>query len=90
VVADPAALHEWIELSPDITWIESTANSCRASLASASPADVAAVLRRMIQDGLPVVEFHQEEQKLEEAFIAMLEKLETSSSKREHRHAGTE
>ncbi len=79
VAADPAALREWIELSPDITWIESTANGGRASLTSAAPDDVATVLRRMVQEGLPVVDFHQEEHKLEDAFIAMLEKLETSS-----------
>ena len=79
VADDPAALRQWIELSPDITYVESTSDGCRASLASAAPAEVAAVLRRMIQDGLPVVDFHQEEQKLEDAFIAMLEKLETSS-----------
>ncbi|ETX04224.1 MAG: ABC transporter ATP-binding protein, partial [Candidatus Entotheonella gemina] len=79
VAADPERLREWIELSPDITRIESTTHGCRASLTSALPGDVAAILRRMIQDGLPVVDFHQEEQKLEDAFIAMLEKLETSS-----------
>lgn len=79
VASGPEQLREWIELSPNITWIETTSQGCRASLASASPQDVAALLRRMIQEGLPVVDFHQEEQKLEDAFIAMLEKRATSS-----------
>ncbi len=79
IAEEPARLREWIELSPNITWIETTPNGCRASLTSASPHDVAAILRRMIQEGLPVVDFHLEEQKLEDAFIAMLEKLETPS-----------
>lgn len=90
VADDTALLREWVDLSPGITWIESTNNGCRASLDAASPADMAAVLRRMILEGLPVVDFHPEEPKLEDAFIAMLEKLETSSNNRESEHAGAE
>ncbi len=74
VADDPEQLREWIALSPGITWIEGIQQGCRASLPSQEPAAVAAVLRRMIQDGLHVIDFHQQEQKLEDAFIAMIEK----------------
>lgn len=78
VAGDPIALYAWIDLNPGITLIEQTRQGCRAALDSQAPAAVATLLRRMIQDGLQVTDFHQQEQTLEDAFISMLEKLEGS------------
>jgi hypothetical protein len=36
------------------------------------PAALAAELRRLVQDGIAVTDFHREERKLEEAFVEML------------------
>jgi ABC-2 type transport system ATP-binding protein len=78
VANDPAVLCAWIDLNPGIALIEQTQQGCRAALDSHAPEAVATVLRRMIQDGLQVTDFHQQEQTLEDAFITMLEKLEGS------------
>jgi ABC-2 type transport system ATP-binding protein len=45
------------------------------SFSSSEPEALAAQLRRMIQDGVKVVDFHREERKLEDAFIDMLKKV---------------
>lgn len=37
---------------------------------------IAATLRRMILDGLPIVDFHKEERRLEDAFIDMLGRMD--------------
>ena len=41
---------------------------------------VALVLKRMINDGLPVIEFHREERKLEDAFIEIVGALEKEAA----------
>lgn len=79
VADDPEKLREWIALNPGITCVKPTKQGCHAALEYHEPAAVAAMLRRMIQDGLQVTDFHQQEQTLEDAFIAMLEKLEDQS-----------
>jgi hypothetical protein len=49
----------------------------RLSINSIDPDIIAGVLRRLITDGLPVTEFHQEQQNLEDAFIDMLGRIES-------------
>ena len=45
------------------------------SFESAEGAAVAGHLRRMLLDGVPVVDFHREGRKLEDAFVEMLKKV---------------
>jgi ABC-2 type transport system ATP-binding protein len=74
VAAAPEALASWADMTPGVTFVEITKKGGRLRFASSEPADVAEILGRMVRDGLPVIEFHREEQRLEEAFIATLER----------------
>jgi ABC-2 type transport system ATP-binding protein len=72
----PEKLVQWAMVSPHVKLMEERKAGGRLSIDSADPDIIAGVLRRMITDGLPVVEFHQEQQNLEDAFIDMLGRIE--------------
>jgi ABC-2 type transport system ATP-binding protein len=80
VATDPARLLEWALVNPHVQVIEERKSGARIEINSLSPDIISAVLRRMIQDGLPVTEFHREERNLEDAFIDMLGKLESKNA----------
>lgn len=69
---DPEKIAEWAEMSPHVTLKETRKRGARIEIDSLDPEVVAGVLRRMINDGIPVIEFHREERKLEDAFIEIL------------------
>ncbi len=76
-VAGPAqALIQWSLTAPHVTLVDETKHGGRLRIDSTDPEVVAGVLRRMITDGLAVIEFHREERKLEDAFIDMLSEIE--------------
>lgn len=73
VVDGPAApLLEWFALRPGWKVIEERRDGARAVFKSAEASALAAELRRMIADGVPIADFHREERRLEEAFVEML------------------
>ncbi len=72
VAGDPGKLNEWIEMSEHVTLEETRKNGARVHIDSIDAEVIAAVLRRMINDGLTVIEFHREERRLEDAFIDIL------------------
>jgi ABC-2 type transport system ATP-binding protein len=72
---EPEALSRWAELNPGVRVVELRKRGARLSFSSGEPEALAAQLRRMIQDGVKVVDFHREERKLEDAFIDMLKKV---------------
>ncbi len=78
VATDPDRLHDWATLSPNVTFKESTKNGARIEIDSTDPEVVALVLRRMVNEGLAVTEFHKEERKLEDAFIEILGEIEAA------------
>lgn len=70
-------LREWAESQPDL--LLKDVHRDGGLLETDRPVeggDLHSVLRRMVQDGLPVVGFHRQERRLEDAFVAILEKLE--------------
>lgn len=69
-------LAEWASLNPGVEFQEATRDGGRLAIDSMEEKEIAAILRRMVQDGLAVVDFHREETKLEDAFIDILAKLE--------------
>jgi len=73
-------LAEWASLSPHVTYREATKTGGRIEIDSIEGEVVASVLRRMIQDGLPVIDFHLQERKLEDAFIEILGELEAKGT----------
>jgi ABC-2 type transport system ATP-binding protein len=73
-------LSDWASLSPHVTFREATKSGGRIEIDSVEPAVIASVLRRMIDDGIAVTDFHLQERKLEDAFIEILGKIEASGT----------
>lgn len=73
-------LAEWAALSPQVTYREATKQGGRIEIDSSDDEVVATVLRRMVQDGLSVTDFHLQERKLEDAFIEILGDLEAAGT----------
>ncbi len=76
VHGDAGKLIEWAQMSPHVKLKESLKKGARIEVDSIDDRLVSEVLNRMIKDGLPVIEFHREERKLEDAFIDILEEIE--------------
>jgi ABC-2 type transport system ATP-binding protein len=72
VAGEPEALARWADMSPGVELVEVTMKGGRVRFASGEARLVAEALRRMVGDGLPVVEFRREERRLEQAFIETL------------------
>ncbi len=75
---DPQRIANWATMAPNVTLIETTKEGARIEIDSAEPEVIATVLKRMINDDVPVTDFHQEERKLEDAFIDILSEIEAS------------
>lgn len=67
-----APLLEWIVLNGGWKLVEERRHGVRAEFADASPTALAAELRRLVNAGILVTDFHREERRLEEAFVEML------------------
>jgi ABC-2 type transport system ATP-binding protein len=80
VAGQPEALRQWIELHPGVTLLEMRKRGARVSVDEEEPEFLAALLKKMIIDGVAVTEFHREERKLEDAFVEMLKKIEPSGA----------
>jgi len=76
----PERLAEWAAMSPNVTFREATKTGGRLEIDSIEPEVLATVLRRMVNDGLPVTDFHLQERKLEDAFIEILGELEAAGT----------
>ncbi len=75
VLGNPQAVSDWTVTSPYAEFIEARKQGGRIRVES--PDTAARVLASMVKDGLKVVEFHKEQRNLEDAFIDMLEKVNT-------------
>jgi ABC-2 type transport system ATP-binding protein len=72
VAGDPDALRVWADMRPDIGFADAHREGGRLRLASSDPEALAACLRAMVADGLPVTDFHREDRRLEDAFVDIL------------------
>ncbi|MFN0129801.1 MAG: ABC transporter ATP-binding protein [Verrucomicrobiales bacterium] len=75
---DPAKLAQWALTAPHVTLADETKHGARLRIDTVNHDVIAGILRRMILDGLPVIDFHREEIKLEDAFIDILAQLDRS------------
>ena len=71
----PEKLAQWIAVNPGVRLVDTHRRGARVSFESADGAAVTGHLRRMLTDGVPVVDFHREARKLEDAFVDMLRKV---------------
>ena len=70
------ALQEWILVNPGVKFVEMTKRGVRLRFTETGDELVATTLRRMIEAGIPVIDFRREERKLEDAFVEMLKRVE--------------
>lgn len=68
------ALDEWIRLQPGVRVHDEIKDGLRVLLASDDETERTTLLRRMVEAGLPVVEFTRERRRLEDAFVTMLQR----------------
>ena len=73
---DPDALERWAELNPDVSLVDKTNKGGRLAFTRMETEFIAECLKRMIADGLEVVEFRREEKTLEAAFVDLLSKAD--------------
>jgi len=76
---EPRQLVEWALTAPHVKIEDERKSGVRLRIESTEPEIIAGVLRRMVSEGLQVIEFHREERNLEDAFIDILGKLETGT-----------
>ena len=81
VATEPEALARWADMTPGVELVELTMKGGRIRFVSAEPQPVAEALRRMVGDGLPVVEFRREGRRLEQAFIDKLNENGTKNGR---------
>lgn len=77
VAGDPGALSSWVALHPGIDLVEMRRQGARVRFESPNDEEIASQLRRMILDGVRVVDFHRETRRLEDAFVDMLKKVQS-------------
>ena len=74
LTSEPERLASWADMTPGVELVELTMKGGRVRLHASEPRAAADALRRMVSEGLPVIEFRREERRLEEAFIETLNK----------------
>lgn len=76
VAGDPEVLRGWAQQQPGVSLLEMRKRGARLAIEKTEPEELAAVLQRLIKDGIPVTDFHRESRKLEEAFVDMIRVVE--------------
>jgi ABC-2 type transport system ATP-binding protein len=78
ILAGPGeALAEWAGMNPGWRLVEERRDGARLAMTGRDATQLAASLKKMIQDGLPVIDFHREERRLEDAFVEMLKEKQS-------------
>lgn len=72
VAGSEEALVEWLSMHPGWRLISRGRESVRAEFETADRETLATQLRRMVQDGVAVADFHRQERRLEEVFVDVL------------------
>lgn len=80
IQGDNDKLAEWVEFHPGVALVEKRKDDCLVSLEGDNTDALSELLQRLVSDGLPVIEYHRVQQKLEDAFVNVLKKLEDNGS----------
>ena len=72
VAGDTTALFNWIAASPDLEIADRMKNGARVKVINGETADLPALLRRLVLDGVEVSGFFKVERRIEDAFVDML------------------
>jgi ABC-2 type transport system ATP-binding protein len=74
VLGDPAALVQWASLNAGWKLVDQKRDGARLELADTDPTLLAAGLRKMVMEGIQVLDFHREERRLEDVFVDLIKK----------------
>lgn len=74
-------LEEWLTMQPGVKVIEQIPHGFRVRLDDENPVQRAALLRRMVEAGLPIYEFREHQRRLEDAFVDLVEGLNSKGGK---------
>lgn len=80
-VDSPEPLIRWLEMNQGWEFKEENRDGVVATFHSTEPEPIAEELRRMVYDGIRIVEFHRRAQRLEDAFVAMVKKVDEEEQK---------
>jgi len=80
VAGGPSDLYEWISLNPHVTLSDERKAGARIQIDTQEEDTIATILRKMVTEGIKVIEFHREERNLEDAFIHILGEIERGNS----------
>ena len=72
VQGDVKVLLDWVAVNPGVRLFSEVRQGARLVFDDDDPDDLAAHLRKMILDGVPVTEFHRERRRLEDAFVSIV------------------
>jgi ABC-2 type transport system ATP-binding protein len=72
VIGGPESITQWAAMNPGWKVLEQKRDGARLEAEVTDEPQLAAALRKMIVDGVPVVEFRREERRLEDAFVEMI------------------
>ncbi len=75
VTGDPVVLQQWALTAPHVKIEAETKRGARLRIDTLDEDIITGVLKRMILDGIPVIDFHREERRLEDVFIDILGEL---------------
>jgi len=73
-------LEKWVLMQPGLSMIETRKNGCLIRIEDENPDQLTALLKKMLNENLPVIGFQREQQKLEDAFVSLLQKLENENA----------
>lgn len=79
------ALETWTSMNPLWKTIEQRRDGGRVTVETGDSLVITAGLKKMLLDGLPVIEFRREERKLEDAFVDMLKEISKDGGEASHR-----
>lgn len=69
ILGDPDALQSWAAMVPGVEFREATKQGARLEADTTDRAEIARLLRRLLQDGHEVVDFRRRDRRLEDAFV---------------------
>ena len=73
VHGDSDELRDWALMRPGVEFHDDIMQGARVRIMDASPKALSQHVRSLVETGIQVVEFHQEKQTLEDAFVSMLD-----------------
>ncbi len=80
LAGEASRLADWAAVTPHVRYVADVRGGGRIEVDHETPEGLAELLRRMVNAGLPVIDFHRERRRLEDAFIQIVGNIETEAA----------